>query len=48
MPQLVASIAFSLSLLIYLIGEDDIFNLDGHTLNIEPLDHLLHLIDKFD
>ena len=48
MLQLAASIASSLSLLISLIGEDDILNLDGHTLDIEPLDHLLHLVDKFD
>ena len=41
-------IASSLPLLISLIGENKILNLDGHTLNIEPLDHLLHLVDKFD
>jgi len=29
-----------LSLLISLIGEDEILNLDGHTLDIEALDHL--------
>ena len=46
--QLTASIASSLSLLISLIGEDEILNLDGHTLDIEPSDHLLHLVDKFD
>ena len=46
--QLAASIASSLSLLISLIGENEILNLDGHTLDIEPLDHLLHLVDKFD
>ena len=34
--------------LISLISEDDILDLDGHTLDIEPLDHLLHLVDKFD
>ena len=45
--QLVASIASFLSLLISLIGENEILNLDGHTLDIEPLDHLLHLVDKF-
>ena len=38
----------SLSLLISLICENEILNLDGHTLDIEPLDHLLHLVDKFD
>ena len=47
-PQLVASTASSLSLLISLICENEILNLDGHTLDIEPLDHLLHLVDKFD
>ena len=46
--QLAVSIASFLSLLISLIGEDEILNLDGHTLDIEPLDHLLHLVDKFD
>ena len=44
MPQLAA---FFLSLLISLIGEDEILNLDGHTLDIEFLD-LLHFVDKFD
>ena len=44
-PQLVASIASSLSLLISLIGENKILDLDGHTLDIEPLNHLLHLVD---
>ena len=44
-PQLAASIASSLSLLISLIGENEILNLDGHILDIEPLDHLLHLVD---
>ena len=48
MSKLAASIASFLSLLISLIGEDEILNLDGHTLDIEPLDHLLHLVDKFD
>ena len=48
MPQLVASIASSLSLLISLIGENEILDLDGHTLDIEFLDHLLHLVDKLD
>ena len=48
MLQLAASIASFLSFLISLIGEDEILNLDGHTLDIEPLDHLLHLVDKFD
>ena len=48
MPQLAASIASFLSLLISLICEDEILNLDRHTLDIEPLDHLLHLVDKFD
>ena len=48
MPQLTASIASSLSLLISLISEDDILDLDGHTLGIEPFDHLLHLVDKFE
>ena len=47
MPQLAASIASFLSLLISLIGEYEILNLDGHTLDIETLDHLLHLVDKF-
>ena len=47
-PLLTASIASFLSLLISLIGEDEILNLDGHTLDIEPLDHLLPLVDKFD
>jgi hypothetical protein len=47
-PQLAASIASLLSLLISLIGEDEILNLDGHTLDIELLDHLLHLVDKLD
>ena len=47
-PQLAAYIASFLSLLIYLIGEDEILNLDGHTLDIELLDHLLHLVDKLD
>ena len=42
--QLAVSIASSLSLLIFLISEDDILDLDGHTLDIEPLDHLLHLL----
>ena len=46
MPQLAASIASFLSLLISLICEDKILNLDGHTLDIEPLDHLLHLVDS--
>ena len=46
--QLVASIASSLSLLISLIGENEILDLDRHTLDIEPLDHLVHLVDKFD
>ena len=45
MPQLAASIASSLSLLISLIGENEILDLDGHTLDIEHLDHLLHLVD---
>ena len=44
-PYLATSIASSLSLLISLIGENEILNLDGHTLDIEPLDHLLHLVD---
>ena len=44
MSQLVASIASSLSLLISLIGENVILDLDGHALDIEPLDHLLHLV----
>ena len=44
-PQLAASIASSLSLLISLIGENEILDLDGHTLDIEPLDHLLLLVD---
>ena len=48
MPQLAASIASFLSLLISLISEDEILNLDGHTLDIEFLDHLLHIIDKLD
>ena len=48
MTQLAVSIASFLSLIISLIGEDKILNLDGHTLDIEPLDHLLHLVDKFD
>ena len=48
MPQLAAFIASSLSLLISLIGENEILDLDGHTLEIEPLDHLLYLVDKFD
>ena len=47
-PQFATSIESSPSLLIALISEDDILNLDGHTLDIEPLDHLLHLVDKFD
>ena len=46
-PQLAASIASFLSLLISLIGEE-ILNLDAHTLDIEHLDHHLHLVDKFD
>ena len=45
MPYLAASIASSLSLLISLIGENEILDLDGHTLDIEPMDHLLHLVD---
>ena len=44
-PQLAASIASFLSLLISMISEDDILDLDGHTLDIESLDHLLHLVD---
>ena len=48
MPFLVLSITSFLSLLISLNGEDEILNLDGHTLDIEPLDHLLYLVDKFD
>ena len=48
MPQLTPSIASSLSLLISLISENEILDLDGHTLDIEPLDHVLHLVDKFD
>ena len=48
MPQLAASIASSLSLLVSLIGENEVLDLDGHTLDIELLDHLLHLVDKFD
>ena len=43
-----ASIASSLSLLVSLISENEVLNLDGHTLDIEPYDHLLHLFDKFD
>ena len=48
MPQLAASILSFLSLLISLIGEDEILNLDGHTLDIEFLDYLRHLVDKLD
>ena len=48
MSQLAASIASFLPLLISLIGKNEILNLDGHTLDIEPLDPLLHLVDKFD
>ena len=48
MPLLAASIASFLSLLISLIGEDEILNLNGHTLDIKYLDHLLHLFDKLD
>ena len=47
-PQLAASIASSLSLLVSLIGEEEILNLNGHTLDIKYLDHLLYLVDKFD
>ena len=42
MPSLASSIASILSLLSSLIGEDAIFNLDGHTLDIELADQLLH------
>ena len=45
MPQLAASISSSLSLLISLIGENEILDLDRHALDIELSDHLLHLVD---
>ena len=47
-PFLAASITSFLSLLSSLIGKDAILNLDGHTLDIELLGHLLYLFDKFD
>ena len=48
MSQLAASIASFLSLLISLICENEILDLGGHTLDIELLDHLLHLVYKLD
>ena len=47
-PSLATSVASFLSLLSSLISEDAIFNLDGHTLDIELADQLLHSLYKLD